>query len=70
MAFRIFLFLTFFLIFSCRNDHDDNKKYISKEKMVKILIDIHLVEEKVNQLNLSKISFSRILNTAFEESFE
>ena len=56
MVFRIFLFLTFFLIFSCKNDHDDNKKFISKEKMVKILIDIHLIEEKVNQLNFSKDS--------------
>ena len=48
MAFRIFLFLTFFLIFSCKNDAIDNKKHISKEKMVNILIDIHLIEEKIN----------------------
>ena len=70
MAFRIFLFLTFFLIFSCRNDHDDNKKYISKEKMVKILIDIHLVEEKVNQLNYSNDSSKAVFNILEKEIFD
>ena len=70
MVFRIFLFLTFFLIFSCRNDHDDNKKYISKEKMVKILIDIHLVEEKVNQLNYSNDSLKAVFNILEKEIFD
>ena len=70
MAFRIFLFLTFFLIFSCKNDHDDNKKFISKEKMIKILIDIHLIEEKVNQLNFSKDSSKVIFNILEKEIFE
>ena len=70
MVFRIFLFLTFFLIFSCRNDHDDNKKYISKEKMVKILIDIHLVEEKVNQLNYSNDSSKAVFNILEKEIFD
>jgi len=69
MTFRIFLFLTIFLIFSCKNDDVDNKKYISKEKMVKILIDIHLIEEKVNQLNFSKDSSKSIFNLLEKEIF-
>ena len=70
MAFRIFLFLTFFLIFSCKNDAIDNKKYISKEKMVKILIDIHLIEEKVNQLNFSKDSSKVMFDMLEKEIFQ
>ena len=70
MTFRIFLFLTFFLIFSCKNDTVDNKKYISKEKMVNILIDIHLIEEKVNQLNFSKDSSKGMFDMLEKEIFQ
>ena len=70
MTFRIFLFLTFFLIFSCKNDTTDNKKYISKEKMVNILIDIHLIEEKVNQLNFSKDSSKVMFDMLEKEIFQ
>ena len=70
MTFRIFLFLTFFLIFSCKNDTIDNKKYISKEKMVNILIDIHLIEEKVNQLNFSKDSSKGMFDMLEKEIFQ
>ena len=70
MTFRIFLFLTFFLIFTCKNDTIDNKKYISKEKMVNILIDIHLIEEKVNQLNFSKDSSIVMFDMLEKEIFQ
>ena len=70
MTFRIFLFLTFFLIFSCKNDTIDNKKYISKEKMVNILINIHLIEEKVNQLNFSKDSSKGMFDMLEKEIFQ
>ena len=70
MSFRFLLFLTFFLISSCKNKEDHNNLYIPKEKMVNILIEIHLLEEKINQLNYPKDSSKYIYELFEEEIFK
>ena len=49
---RFLSVLTFFIITSCENQNDI--KVIDKDKMVKILIEMHLTEESVLELKLPK----------------
>jgi len=70
MSFRFLLILTFFLIFSCKNRDYENDLYLPKDKMINILIEIHLLEEKVNQLNYSEDSLRNIYELFEKEIFE
>lgn len=45
-----FIFLTIFIIFSCSSEVEE--KIIDKEDMVKILIEMHLVEKSIDNLKL------------------
>ena len=45
-----FIFLTIFIIFSCVSEVEE--KIIDKEDMVKILIEMHLVEKSIDNLKL------------------
>ena len=70
MSFRFLLILTFFLIFSCKNNDYENDLYLPKDKMINILIEIHLLEEKVNQLNYSEDSLKTIYELFEKEIFK
>ena len=70
MSFRFLLILTFFLIFSCKNRDYENDLYLPKDKMINILIEIHLLEEKVNQLNYSEDSLRNIYELFEKEIFK
>ena len=49
---KYFILLTFFIITSC--DSEINEDIINKEKIVKILIDMHLAEEAIENLSFDK----------------
>ena len=49
---KYFILLTFFIITSC--DSEINEDIVNKEKMVKILIDMHLAEEAIENLSYDK----------------
>ena len=49
---KYFLFLTFFIIISCKNQV--NEDLITREKMVKILLDMHIAEESISELPYDK----------------
>ena len=49
---KYFILLTFFIITSC--DSEIKEDVINKEKMVKILIDMHLAEEAIENLSYDK----------------
>ena len=49
---KYFILLTFFIITSC--DSEINEDIVNKEKMVKILIDMHLAEEAIGNLKYDK----------------
>lgn len=60
-------FLTFFIIISCSNSLDE--KLLSKEILVEILIDMHILEVAIDNLNLSKDSSRVFYNQQEEEIF-
>ena len=49
---KYFILLTLFIIASC--DSEIKEDVINKEKMVKILIDMHLAEEAIENLSFDK----------------
>ena len=49
---KYFILLTFFIITSC--DSEIKEDIVNKEKMVKILIDMHLAEEAIENLSFNK----------------
>ncbi|MAK07557.1 MAG: hypothetical protein CMG94_05960 [Marinoscillum sp.] len=61
--------LTFFIITSCKNV--ENTKLISKDKMVSILLEMHLKEESIMLLKLpndtSDVFFSEIESEVFDK---
>ena len=61
-------FLTFFIIISCSNSLDE--KLLSKEILVEILIDMHVLEVAIDNLNLSKDSSRVFYNQQEEEIFK
>lgn len=61
-------FLTFFIIISCSNSLDE--KLLSKEILVEILIDMHILEVAIDNLNLSKDSSRVFYNQQEEEIFK
>jgi hypothetical protein len=61
-------FLTFFIIISCSNSLDE--KLLSKEILVEILIDMHVLEVAIDNLNLSKDSSLVFYNQKEKEIFK
>ena len=53
---KYFCLLTFFIITSCQS-YDEKQDLIDKQIMVQILIDMHLAEESIEQLKISKRYF-------------
>ena len=68
MLIRIFCFLTFFLIASCKFN-DDSNIYVSKEIMISLLVDIHLLEEKISLLEYSNDSSKYLYNVMEKDLF-
>ena len=60
--------LTFFINTSCNSGINEN--IIEKEKMVKILIEIHLLEESIDILELSPDTSKAIFNIKEQEIFD
>ena len=60
-------FLTFFIIISCTSPLDE--KLLSKEILVEILIDMHILEITIDNLNLSKDSSLVFYNLKEKEIF-
>jgi len=61
-------FLTFFIIISC--SILENEKFIPKEKLVNILIEMHVLEASIDNLNLSKDSSMIFFKMREKEIFE
>ena len=61
-------FLTFFIIISC--SIFENDKFIPKEKLVNILIEMHVLEASIDNLNLSKDSSMIFFKMREKEIFE
>ena len=64
---RFLSVLTFFIITSCENQNDI--KVIDKDKMVSILIEMHLTEESVLELKLPKDTLDIIFTEKEKEDF-
>ena len=55
---------------SCTKSDNKPENLLSKEKMVSILIDIHILESEIQTLRLSKDSSQLLFNTFERELFE
>ena len=60
--------LTFFIITSCYNDINQN--IIEKEKMVEILIEMHLMEESIDILELNADTSKALFLIKEQEIFD
>ncbi len=69
MRFKILVLLTFVVI-SCQKKAKVNPDVLPKDKMVGILIDIHILESKIEKLSIRKDSGRLIFNTFEREIFE
>jgi len=65
---KYLFFLTFFIITSCSNPLEE--KLLSKEILVEILIDMHILEVTIDNLNLSKDSSLVFYNQKEKEIFK
>tara|TARA_B110000263_G_scaffold145758_1_gene126395 strand:+ start:256 stop:582 length:327 start_codon:yes stop_codon:yes gene_type:complete len=65
---KYLFFLTFFINISCSNPLE--KKLLSKEILVEILIDMHILEVTIDNLNLSKDSSLVFYNQKEKEIFK
>ena len=60
--------LTFFIITSCNSDINQN--IIEKEKMVEILIEMHLMEESIDILELNEDTSKALFHIKEKEIFD
>ena len=65
---KYFILLTFFIITSC--DSEINEDIVNKEKMVKILIDMHLAEEAIENLSFDKDTLEALFARKEQEILE
>ena len=65
---KYFILLTFFIITSC--DSEINEDIVNKEKMVKILIDMHLAEEAIENLSYDKDTLEALFARKEQEILE
>lgn len=69
MRYKILVLLTFVLL-GCEKKNKEIPGLLSKEKMINILIDIHILESKIELLFIPKDSGILIFNTFEREIFE
>ena len=67
---NIFLVFTLIVVFSCGESENKPDKLLPKQKMVEMLIDIHILESEIQNLRLSKDSSQLLYNTFEREIFE
>ena len=65
---KYFIFLTFFIMVSCQNNTEQG--VIPKDKMVDILIDMHIYEEAINELSYEKDTLKSLFKMKELEIFE
>ena len=68
MRYKILVLLTFVLI-GCAPEQDKHHNFLSKEQMVSLLIDIHVLEGKVDRFHVKRDSTTLIFNTLEREIF-
>lgn len=68
MRYKILVLLTFVLL-GCSSEKENSQNFLSKEQMVSLLIDIHVLEGKVDRLNIKRDSTTLIFNTLEREIF-
>ena len=64
---KYFIILTFFIILSCNNEKEVN--VIEKDKMAKILIEMHLSEESIDALKFDEDTLSALFSEKEKEIF-
>jgi len=57
------------MMLGCQRTIEDNKGLLPRDKMVSLLIDIHILEAKVNKLRLKSDSAKAVYNTFEEKIF-
>ncbi|MFY0652089.1 MAG: DUF4296 domain-containing protein [Cyclobacteriaceae bacterium] len=67
---NIFLTLLIFILFSCGNGAEIPNDLLPKEKLVQILIDVHVLESKIQNIRVKKDSSQLLYNTFEKEIFE
>ena len=65
---KYFIFLTFFIMVSCQDNTEQG--IIPKDKMVDILIDMHIYEEAISELPYEKDTLKAIFKMKESEIFE
>ena len=65
---KYFIFLTFFIMVSCQNNTEQG--VIPKDKMVDMLIDMHIYEEAINELPYEKDTLKSLFKMKELEIFE
>ena len=65
---KYFIFLTFFIMVSCQNNTEQG--VIPKDKMVDILIDMHIYEEAISELPYEKDTLKSLFKMKELEIFE
>jgi hypothetical protein len=60
---RLYTLLIFSaFIISCNNEDSEPPNLISEQEMAKILVDIHVIEARVNKMALSNLDTSTLVN--------
>ncbi len=67
-SYKYFFLLTFFIIISCQSRIEEN--IIKKEIMVKILIDLHLAEKAIGELNYDNDTLKSLYSIKEKEIFD
>ena len=65
---KYFIFLTFFIMVSCQNNTEQG--IIPKDKMVDILIDMHISEEAISELPYEKDTLKALFKMKELEIFD
>lgn len=65
-----FLIVIILAVFACKKTETTELELLSKREMVDVLIDIHILEAKVNKLRLQTDSSKAIYNSLEDELFE
>ena len=67
---NIFLVILILMATSCAKSDKKPENLLSKEKIVSILIDVHILESEIQTLRVSKDSSQLLFNTFERELFE
>jgi ADP-glucose pyrophosphorylase len=67
---NIFLVIILLTVFSCGESENKPDKLLPKGKMVEMLIDIHILESKIQNLRLKKDSSQLLFNSFEREVFK